>query len=97
MRGTPDRVGLTRGYVRRVLGWPRTKEGALQDPPDRRPVLSRADWLRRALFLRNWPAHRIEPAVQAQLAKEAAIQAGQERVPTETPPCVPPARPQPTP
>ena len=90
VRGTPDSIGLTRNHVRRVLGWPRTKEGALEDPPDRRTPLTREDLMRRVLFLRGWPAHKIEPAIRATLARER--EAARPVTPsTEATPCVHPA------
>lgn len=79
---------LTRGYVRRVLDWPRDKNGGLRQPPvvqseDAAPT-SQEDRIRAWHFERGWPAHKVEPLIRewrervAQEQQEEQQQEGEE-------------------
>lgn len=65
-------LNLSRRYVRRVIGWPRDKDGSLVEPRAKeaqsQPPLDPADQLRRAYWLRGYPAHRIEALVRERMA-----------------------------
>lgn len=62
----PQIKDLTRGYVSRVLGWPRDKHGVLRRPPPRdgRPAPTDEDRARAYYFERGIPPHRMEEKVR---------------------------------